>query len=153
MGKMWPQWPPASGITAECLATMWSYTYLQSQSLMLCQKCISSKYRAMWYTGEGWWGSKGSRCTLVSITLKRMVTFTQSYTKFEKVKPAADRGSSLPTAHPNPSFPKSKRGPSLFFAALGLPCGEYASSLLQGAFSSCGQQGYSQLQCNSFSLQ
>ena len=71
---------------------------------------------------------------MVLTTLKRMATFTQSYTKFEKVKPAADRGSSLPTAHPNPSFPKSKRGPDFFFGCTGSSLWGTGSSLLQGSF-------------------
>ena len=73
----------SSGITAERSPPMWSYAYLQSQSLMPRSKYISSKMQGPVIHWGGWQGPKVSRCTMVLAVLKRMANFTQSYAKFE----------------------------------------------------------------------
>lgn len=79
-------------------------------------------------------GPRGRGAPWCGATLKGMVTFTQSYTKFEKVKPAADRGHPCPLPIPTQASQNPERALFFFFGYAGSSLWGTGSSLLQGGF-------------------
>lgn len=140
----WQMWPDGRQLWDHCRVLRSNVViYILAEPIVDAKVKSASpqKYRAMWYTGKAG-GVKGVEVHhgWYDNAERRMVTFTQSYTKLRRLSQLQGKGSSLPFCPSQPRASQNQRGPYFFFGCAGSSLWEQALPCW-GAFSSCGPAG------------